>query len=432
MHLGLVKWIQNHGNTVMKLLMSRSPKLLHSKVGQNSDGTNSPLQTSPKDTLQDHALPSPPQYGYSLMPQFMYPPAYGPAVFTPAPFMHYPMQTTMSMVPPRPGLLALPVGPPPLHQASQHRLPPAPVKQDVAASSSLPITVVASASQHGYPTPLPPNPMHFRHPFGRSHIICQYYLKGSCKFGASCRYLHPPLTAVPTSPPLPALASPTLMPSTPHQRIPPTPEVDALVTAAAQPPSQAAELEDFTQAQFHPRSSLTPSPCPQPLTPSAAPSSTQSPVGLKFQLICQLDTKSAESSASVETVEHFAAQGQDLFLSSNTQVHNYRIIFFDEPTNGSLHAEQASRFMSTFDLSWDHGNSRTTNDAVSCICCPYAEGVVWLGSNQGSIVRHDFNQKKTARVLNGQVSTLVKTHTGCVWLGLFQHQSRGQCTCLAC
>lgn len=412
MHLGLVKWIQNHGNTVMKLLMSRSPKLLHPKSGQNSGGSNSPSRASSKDLLQEHPLPHPlpPQCVYNLMPQFMYPPAYGPAVFAPTSFMHYPMPTTISMAPPRPGLLALPVSPPAMHQASQHHLPPTPVKQEVAASSSLPITVVANTSQHGYHAPPQPHPAQFRQSFGRSHIICQYYLKGSCKFGASCRYLHPPLTAIPNSPHLPDLASPHLLPHTPHQPSPPAPQTDLLVVAASQPPSQAAEQEDSAQTQLHPRLSLTPPLHLQPPTPSAAPNSTRPAVGLKFQLICQLDSKSVEAGASGVPIAHFAALGQDLYLSSNSQVHNYRILLFDETTNGSIHAEQASRFVSTFDLSWDHGSSRATSDTVSCIFCPCAEGVVWIGSNQGSILRHDFSLKRTARVLNGQVSTLLKAH----------------------
>ena len=404
--------------------MSRSPKLLHPKAGQNSGGSNSPSREALKDSLQDHPLAPPPQCVY--MPQFMYPPAYGPAVFTPAPFMHYPMPTTMTMAAARPGLLALPTGPTAMHQAAQFRMPHTPVKQDIAATNSLPITVVANASQHGYHTPLQTHPAQFQHRFGRSHIICQYYLKGSCKFGASCRYLHPPLTAVPNSPHLPDLTSPHFLPHTPHQ--PPTPDppmeppaMEPPATALSQPTSQATKLDDSTQAQLHRHTSLTPPPQLQPFTPSTARSSIQPAVGLKFQLICQLDTRKAETCASGAPIDHFAALGQDLYLSSSSQVHNYKIIFCDEALNGYLHAEQASRFVSTFDLSLDHSGSRTTSDAVSCICCPCAEGVVWLGSNQGSIVRHDFSLKKTARVLNGQVSLFVQAQSHMT--GVFQFVS---------
>ena len=400
----------------MKLLMSRSPKLLHPKAGQNSRGSNSPSREAVKDSLQDHHLAPPPQCVY--MPQFMYPPAYGPAVFTPAPFIHYPMPTTMTMTPARPGLLALPSGPPAIHQAAQLGMPHTPVKQEVAATNSLPITVVANASQHGYHAPLQPHPAQFQHRFGRSHIICQYYLKGSCKFGASCRYLHPPLTAVPNSPHLPDLTSPHFLPRTPHQPPTPDPLMEPPASAPSQPPLQAMKLEDSTQGQLHPHTSLTPPPQPQPFTPSTAHSSIQPAVGLKFQLICQLDTRTAETGASGAPIDHFAALGQDLYLSSSSQVHNYKIIFFDEAMNGFLHAEQASRFVSTFDLSWDHSGSHAASDAVSCICCPCAEGVVWLGSNQGSIVRHDFSLKKTARVLNGQVSMFVKVQSHMT--GVFQ------------
>lgn len=408
MHLGLVKWIQNHGNTVMKLLMSRSPKLLHPKAGQNSGGSNSPSREALKDSLQDHPLAPPPQCVY--MPPFMYHPAYGPAVFTPAPFIHYSIPTTMTMAPPRPGLLTLPTSPSAMHQAAQLGVPHTPVKQEIAATNSLPITVVADASQHGYHAPLQPHPVQFQHRIGRSHIICQYYLKGSCKFGASCRYLHPPLTTVPNSLRLPELTSPHFLPRTSHQ--PPTsdPPMEPLATTPSQPPSQAKKLDDSTQAQLHPRTSLTPPPQLQPFTSSTACSSIQPAVGLKFQLICQLDTRTAETCASGAPIDHFAALGQDLYLSSSSLVHNYKIIF-DEAMNGFLHAEQASRFVSTFDLSWDHSGSRTTSDVVSCICCPCAEGVVWLGSNQGSIVRHDFSLNKTARVLNGQVSMFVKAQS---------------------
>lgn len=382
--------------------MSRSPKLLHSK-GQNSGGSNSPSRVISKESLQDHppppAPPLPPQCVYNL--QFMYPPMYGPAVVTPASFMHYPMP---AMAPSRPGLLALPLRPPAMQQAPQHRLPTTPVKQEVVASSSLPVTVVANTAQHSYHAPLQPQPVQFRQPFARSHIICQYYLKGSCKFGAGCRYLHPPLTAVPNSPQLPDLAVPHLVQLTPQQ--PPTsaPQMTTMVAAASLPPPQATEHRDAARTQLYSHRAQTPPLYIQPPTLSATPNSVQQAVGLKFRLICQLDTKSVEASASGAPMTHFAAVGQDLYLSSNSQVHNYRIVFFDETTNTTLHPEQAYRFVATFDLSWDHGGARPTNDTVSYICCPCVEGVVWLGTSQGSIVRHDFSLKRTARVLNGQVS----------------------------
>ena len=395
----------------MKLLMSRSPKLHHSKSGQSSGGNSSPSRVHSKESLQDHPAPPPPpppppslppQGVYNLMPQFMYPPAYGPAVFSPASFMHYPMPTTIGMgVPSRPGLLALPVGP--MQQAPQHHIPATPVKQEVAASSSLPVTVIANTAQHSYHTPVQPHPVQFRQPFAaRSHIICQYYLKGSCKFGTGCRYLHPPLTAVPSSPQLPDQAVPHLVQLNPHQ--PPISAPPQVPPVVAAPPPQATEHQDSAQVQLYSHGTQTQPLHVQPSTPSVAPNSAQQAVGLKFRLICQLDTKNVEASPSAAPMTHFAAVGQDLYLSSNSQVHNYRILFNETTNTTALHPEQAYRFVATFDLSWDHAGARTTNDAVSYICCPCVEGVVWLGTSQGSIVRHDFSLKRTARVLNGQVS----------------------------
>ena len=233
------------------------------------------------------------------------------------------------------------------------------------------------------------------------HIICQYFLKGSCKFGGTCRYLHPSISQgsflpSPLNSPAPPTAPPTtILPSLPTtQALPPVyHQVQVSPSLTLQP-----ELHSATHGIF---SSL-----PSPTQPISQSVSTSHFFDLKFDLICQINTLPHDTSTShperSSLFDYMVLQGKMLYLAKDRVIQNYKVIFSEESLD-QIHPEDAFSYVGKVDL---QSLNVSESDSVSSLYSPVdSNSMIWMGTSHGSILRYDFVNQKMLKILNGQVRT---------------------------
>ena len=355
----------------MKMLITRSPKQFRTRVDSSSSSTSSNMSpqtmqaSKPLDGVVKHASPSPGVYSHLYNSPLLAPP--------PPPFTHYP---------------SVPVGvslgvpshmyPVPFVYAP----PPPPVKRDKeSVHNSVPVSVTANTVHNPVPLLQPHSPKQIHH---RSHIICQYFLKGSCKFGHSCRYLHPDLSGNKHPvPPFTVQPTPThLYQSVPCGQVIPSDPSRPFIHNPSQGPTLLRQPHTTRQIP--------------PMPPVTARKN------IPFQLVGQIDTKSyAGSLDSTNSRRNYlvASEGKNIFFVSEHHVHLYKLILSENTS--VIYPEQTMSHSGTFSV------SSQNQDFITAIFCTKLDDIVCIGTSGGSIVKYSFSTKQTTVILNGKVCTIL-------------------------
>jgi hypothetical protein len=350
------------------MLITRSPKQIRARSSASNDASPRTVQGSrPVDGVVKRTMFSTsgmysPMYSSPLLPP--------PPQFSPFP-SHVPIGMSLGVPSP---MYSVPILYP------QH---PPPVKMDKGVvHNSIPVSVTANTPRN--PIPLAqPSSKQVQH---RSHIICQYFLKGSCKFGQSCRYLHPDLSG--SKPPTPAFTIHQSTPTPLYQPVPRGPLVPLDSSHHAHPnlPGQHSLYTTLATQQVQ------------------VGNQGNSNKNIPFQLVGQVNTKlHGESTDSTNCGSNclLTCEGKNIYFVSHHCVHHYKLSLSQGVP--IAYPEQAVSGVDTFTV------NRQTQNIVTAIFSTKMDGVVCIGTSGGSIMKYDFNTKQTVVILNGQVSVFCET-----------------------